>query len=91
MRIRARDLRDPKELGEMLLRNRKKNSKPLSRHYDDQSHYLMNKCPDYTGELTGYYTAQEYRAELQSRDDRYAASTLAAIEAGLKPDNNYGE
>lgn len=73
-----RDIRDPKELGENLLTMR--NSKffkdfPLTEIMDD---YAV-EARDYSGEMTGFYTAQEYRKELEEREDKYAKSTLERI------------
>lgn len=80
-------MRDPAALGTMLLAGHRRSTRTLSDYYDHNRSTLVNDCPDYTGFLSGYYTAKEYIAELEGREDRYAKSTLADIKNGNKNKN----
>lgn len=87
-----RDLRDPKYVGERL--------EDLRMLADDHAEgpfiplsvlYDLNGAdvPDYKGEMTGFYTAQQYRKELEAREsvgDIYAASTLERIDGKQNPE-----
>lgn len=79
----ARDIRDPKLLGEKLLfevesvRSTYGEEIPLSEIWDVHVGKLSH--PDFKGEMLGFYTAKIYREELEARDDKYAASTLERI------------
>lgn len=86
-----RDIRDPRAVGEKLLYEAETVRKTygadisLSEIWDVHASKLTH--PNYSGEMTGFYTAQEYLRELETRDDRYAKSTLDSIRAGAKPSN----
>lgn len=88
-----RDIRDPKAIGEKLLGFRELapgNQNTLAELYTILFEWEHFNVPNYEGQTLGQITAQEYLDELQSRTDRYAASTLEAIRAGQKPINDFG-
>ena len=80
-----RDIRDPDLLGQTLLKARKKVPKFTLSQVADAFGAELRGVAAYQSSTLGEITAQEYLDELQSRTDRYAASTLEAIRLGKKP------
>lgn len=72
-----RDIRDPIALGERLLKLREAGL-ALTTAMDM---VIADSGEPYEGHLMGYYTAQEYRAELEAREDIYAKNTLERIDS----------
>jgi hypothetical protein len=65
-----RDLRDPQKLGQLLLGYK---TRPLTKAYDRYSTDVADVSKD---DSMCRITTAEYRAELESRTDKYAKSAL---------------
>jgi hypothetical protein len=70
-----KDIRDPSALGERLL-HLAEAGLSLTTAMDM---VICDSGVPYAGHLMGYYTAQEYRQELEAREDIYAKNTLERI------------
>ena len=77
-----RDLRDPQALGEWLLDQRMSPFRTVREKYDSMIVTRDHICQVSKDDSMVKITVAEYRKELEEREDVYAKSALASIDAG---------
>ena len=79
-----RDLRDPQKLGEYILSEAKHQKKTAAQVYDNNVQHF--NVPDVSkDDSMGKQCVAEYRAELETRTDKYAKSALDMLNNGELP------